>query len=356
MSKVIYKPKGKAREYAPWACNLYLGCSNDCAYCFNKRGALATVSGGQEPILKKGLENETAAFAIFRKELEKYKEQIIHDGGLLFSFTTDPCLPETIQLTFTCIRLATGEGVHCHILTKRADWILDTFAYIPSLVEAKESVTVGFTLTGCDSHEPGASANERRIAAMKTLHEAGIKTYASLEPIIDFPSTLRMIQGSLPYCDLYKVGLISGNHPFTDTLYKSSKFKENLAAFVGEANGILTEYQKPVYWKKSVRKALGKDIEAPCLVDSRYDPLTAIRIIKIDSFGNLSWDELERLSNDAGAEYSILHHKATPSIRKQMRETLRNAVYPAGTADVLDFIHEDELEFTTDGMPFRWTY
>lgn len=28
--KAIYKPAGKAGEYAKYACNFYVGCSNDC--------------------------------------------------------------------------------------------------------------------------------------------------------------------------------------------------------------------------------------------------------------------------------------------------------------------------------------
>ena len=30
----IYIPSGKAREYSPYACNLYLGCSHACEYCY----------------------------------------------------------------------------------------------------------------------------------------------------------------------------------------------------------------------------------------------------------------------------------------------------------------------------------
>lgn len=29
----IYQPKGKAGEYAKYAVNFYVGCSNDCDYC-----------------------------------------------------------------------------------------------------------------------------------------------------------------------------------------------------------------------------------------------------------------------------------------------------------------------------------
>ena len=32
----IYKPSGRAAEYAKLACNLYTGCNNGCTYCFNK--------------------------------------------------------------------------------------------------------------------------------------------------------------------------------------------------------------------------------------------------------------------------------------------------------------------------------
>ena len=38
MNKAIYKPKGKAGGYAEWACNLFVGCSNNCSYCYCKKG------------------------------------------------------------------------------------------------------------------------------------------------------------------------------------------------------------------------------------------------------------------------------------------------------------------------------
>lgn len=32
--KAIYQPAGKAGEYGTWGCNFYVGCLNDCEYCF----------------------------------------------------------------------------------------------------------------------------------------------------------------------------------------------------------------------------------------------------------------------------------------------------------------------------------
>ena len=31
---VIYKPTGMAREYSPYALNIYIGCSHRCKYCY----------------------------------------------------------------------------------------------------------------------------------------------------------------------------------------------------------------------------------------------------------------------------------------------------------------------------------
>lgn len=39
--KAIYNPKGKAGEYSEWACNFYTGCSNNCQYCYCKRGVMS---------------------------------------------------------------------------------------------------------------------------------------------------------------------------------------------------------------------------------------------------------------------------------------------------------------------------
>lgn len=71
----------------------------------------------------------------------------------------------------------------------------------------RRDIAFGFTLTGHDELEPGASTNAERINAMQKLHEAGFKTWASIEPIIDFGSSLAMILDCLTFCDYFKIGL-----------------------------------------------------------------------------------------------------------------------------------------------------
>ena len=41
---VIYEPKGRAREYAPLACNLYMGCTRNRKNGIRRRGHVARTS------------------------------------------------------------------------------------------------------------------------------------------------------------------------------------------------------------------------------------------------------------------------------------------------------------------------
>ena len=75
---------------------------------------------------------------------------------------------------------------------------------------AKHYVAIGFTLTGHDELEPHASTNAERIEAMRKLHEAGFKTWASIEPVIDIKSSVEMIEQTYEFCNLYKIGIESG--------------------------------------------------------------------------------------------------------------------------------------------------
>ena len=67
--KAIYQPKGKAAEYSPWACNFFTGCSNDCSYCYCKRGVLNHY-WSTNPKLKKRFKDEGHAIEVFNKELD----------------------------------------------------------------------------------------------------------------------------------------------------------------------------------------------------------------------------------------------------------------------------------------------
>lgn len=207
--KAIYSPNGKAGEYAKYAVNFYNGCSNDCSYCYCKRGVLGHAMGAPKATIKKTLISKHDAYKIFMKELLE-NQCTLRKHGLFFSFSTDPLLPDTQELTNNAVLFAVDNGIPCSILTKRADFrILDTFQYYGHLI------AYGFTLTGCDELEPNASPNDDRITRMMECHLNHFKTFASIEPVIDLDKSYAMIKKALPYCDLFKIGLLSGKKSYT---------------------------------------------------------------------------------------------------------------------------------------------
>ncbi len=233
-TKAIYMPKGKAGEYAKYACNFYVGCSNDCTYCYCKRGVLAHAMGKAKATLKKCFKDERDALRIFRSELQKYLPDL-RKHGLFFTFTSDPLLKETRQLTFDAVSYAVSYGVPCKILTKRADFI----DHIPGewFVHDwyKTRIAFGFTLTGHDELEPGASPTLKRIEAMRTLHNYGFKTFASIEPIISLKETAEIIGQTTDICNLYKIGLLTGQKNYTPREVKLFMISLYAALLTGEA-------------------------------------------------------------------------------------------------------------------------
>lgn len=249
--KAIYQPAGKAGEYAKWACNFYVGCSNGCEYCYLKSGRGAAILGGNKPTLKKCfLNSEEYALFCFESELNKNIDEL-QKHGLFFSFTTDPMLPETIKLTWQAMDICICNNIPVKILTKCADWVRNLIDFDNGRLikdysfKGKKYAAFGFTLTGHDELEKGASTNAERIKAMRKLHDAGFKTFASIEPIIDFNSSLKMIEQSKDYCNLYKIGLKAGDKYHI----------EEIRSFLDDVFELLPE--TPIYLKDSLLKQTG---------------------------------------------------------------------------------------------------
>lgn len=258
--KAIYQPAGKAAEYAKWACNFYTGCSNGCTYCYLKKGRGAKILGGDKPALKKCFTDETHALEVFEKELMQNLQEL-QKHGIFFSFSTDPLLPETVGLTKDAIGISVKYKVPVKILTKRVDSIHKIFedenkAYEKvKFMAFSKLIAFGFTLTGHDELEPGASTNHERIEAMWKLHKAGFRTFVSAEPIIDFESSYKMIQECRSFCDLFKIGLISGQKV-------DYSFIEELDSFVYDVDKIVSESGSKIYWKDSITKHINCDGKA----------------------------------------------------------------------------------------------
>jgi DNA repair photolyase len=275
MGKIIYAPKGAAAEYSKYAANFYVGCLGDkgCSYCY-----CPSVLRGywpNTPTLKKGLNITDKARHIFMKEADKNLDEL-RKHGLFFNFVSDPFLPETIELNTFAMRYCILHSIPVIALTKQTWWVAD---FVMEIInnetvwnldyhEVQKLIAFGFTLTGHDDLEPGCATNEDRISAMKVLSAEGFKTWASIEPIIDFNSSMRMIEQTVGHCDLYKVGLQSGKK------YDRKATQEFTLRVMAAARCNHTK----VYFKDSLVSRIGSTREemrqwqwGDCLVDADYN-------------------------------------------------------------------------------------
>ncbi len=206
--KAIYNPSGKAGEYSYWACNFYKGCSNGCTYCYLKKGVLKKELGGDKPILKKCFRDIAHAKEVLKDEVIQNLDEL-RKHGLFLTFTSDPFLPETFELTYYVLQVCLLMHIPIKLLTKN-----DPLKYMSfDLCSDRYNpfVAFGFTLTGHDEREPGAVSNAKRIEAMRKLHDVGFKTFASIEPIIEVEDSINMIDAIRNQVDLVKIGLLSGS-------------------------------------------------------------------------------------------------------------------------------------------------
>ena len=85
-----------------------------------------------------------------------------------------------------------------------------------------------------------------RVHAMAELHNAGISTWASIEPVIDPVLSFAMIVETLGFCDHYKIGILSGKKDYTP---------QQIRDFVAKVQSL---GHTSVYWKESLREFISK--------------------------------------------------------------------------------------------------
>jgi len=249
--KALYTTKGAAREYGRIGCNFYTGCPHECTYCYLKRGAPSKQLGGNKVRLKKCFKNEFHAADILQREMDRWIEPC-RKYGIFLSFTTDPMLEETRDMTVSAIYGAIQRDIPVWVLTKDSTFIYDAtiLAYLETIEPGKrQDIHFGFTLTGHDEMEPRASINDHRIMAMQRMHLMGFSTWASIEPVIDWDSAEAVIRRSFAYCDHYKIGLRSGVKKDYYDIAKSGAAIERIVRTV-------ENFGKTVYLKESTRRLL----------------------------------------------------------------------------------------------------
>jgi len=204
---VIYEPKGKAREYAELAINLYKGCEHRCRYCYGARGPYIPADryyGSASP--------KAHVIERLKKDCNKLNGQC---PEILLSFLGDVYQPAEMELCLTrqTIEMLIKHNLPFTILTKGGTRAARDFDLLASYPKARFGTTLIFLNQGDAEHwEPGAASITDRVEAIRQAHERGIKTWISLEPVIDPAQALQIVRELYPIVDHWKVGKINYHH------------------------------------------------------------------------------------------------------------------------------------------------
>lgn len=239
---IIYVPSGKAREYAPLACNLYKGCNHGCVYCYAPRISYKT----REDFMAL-IEPRRNVLAELEKDCRKHTRSL---EQLHFCFMTDPynIVEKDLGITRDALKLCLKYKVPVSVLTK-SDLVCRDIDVISKL---GKNIKVGFTLTFSDDqksleYEPNAALPQQRLDALAKIKKAGITTWASFEPVIDPEQSLKIMGRSLGVVDVYKVGKVNNWNGLDKQI--------DWVDFLTRAVMLLRKNKKPFYVKKDLREA-----------------------------------------------------------------------------------------------------
>ena len=238
---VIYEPKGRALEYSELACNLYLGCSHGCTYCFAP-GCMKTTHENWHD----NPHGRSGVIEAFRREARR-----MADAGdkrpILFSFLSDPYQPleGKEHLTRQALEIVGHYGLNSKILTKGLPDYIEPDLELMKQVGTKLGITLSFSDDNSRKEwEPEAASVNERLNLLRKAHDVGISTWVSMEPVIIPDEALEVLMLAMPYVDAWKIGKI--NH------YPEIEKNVDWLAFREKAKDILEKAKANYYLKRSL--------------------------------------------------------------------------------------------------------
>ena len=187
------------------------------------------------------------------KYLEKDLRQRRYDKQILLSFIGDVYCEtaDDNQTTREALNLLNAFHAPVAVLSKGGGRMLRDMDIFRAF---GDRIAVGATLTfhdECKSREwePDAALPADRLKALKILHDVGIKTFASFEPVVEPEESLKLIEQTLldNSVDHYKIGKLNN--------YKGLDKGIDWREFLIRALKLLRPAKKQIYIKESLRCA-----------------------------------------------------------------------------------------------------
>lgn len=166
-------------EYGDYTMNFVQGCSHGCkfpCYAYLQKKRFGQVKDYEDWCKPRIVSN---TLELLDKEIPRLKGKI---ESVQLCFSTDPFMfgyDEVEDVALKSIKKLNDSGIKCTVLTK---------GILPiSLASFSKENEYGITLVSLDESyrermEPGAAPYQERLESLRKLHEAGCKTWVSIEP------------------------------------------------------------------------------------------------------------------------------------------------------------------------------
>jgi len=229
MRPPIYEPNGRAREYAPLALNLWDTCSFSCKYCYvpkvlHKRPEDFHIKAPPREGVLEALQGQ------LKRDADREEPKFCGgDRRVLLCFICDPYQPHEDGFTRQALELLVEYAVPFSVLTKggmRAVRDFDLYAGGAGIF--------GTSLCFIDDQfarpwELGAAGVADRVNAIMGAREAGIRTWLSIEPVIEPWQALLLIEHQADIVNEFRVGKLN-YHPHAKTIDWAAFALDALAA------------------------------------------------------------------------------------------------------------------------------
>lgn len=199
--------KSKIYDYA---LNAYVGCQHSCVYCYAK--FMKRFTGHPEP-WGTFVDVKVNAPELLAREVLKKRRGNVWISGVCDAYQP---LERRYRLTGRCVEILAENGWPFTILTKSPLVLRDI-----DIIKSASDAEVGFTIATADERmrkifEPGAPPIAGRVDALDALHNAGIRTFVMVAPVLPGAEKLvDMLKGKVDEVIIDRL-----NYHYADSVYK----------------------------------------------------------------------------------------------------------------------------------------
>ena len=202
----------------PYVLNPYTGCQHGCSYCYAR--FMKRVTGHREP-WGEFVDIKINAADLLLREIRKKKR-----GRVWISGVCDPYQPleAKYKLTRQCLEILVQHTWPVIIQTRSPLVLRDM-----DIMKDAQDFEVGLSVTTADDSirklfEPHAPPIPDRIQALEELHNAGIRTYAMIAPVLPGAEGLAdLLKGKIDYLLIDRM-----NYHYADWVYRKYGMEDKL--------------------------------------------------------------------------------------------------------------------------------